>query len=71
MPKSIRISDSFHPFIKSHKREDRTMEETLRRLIGEPHPEEKVARMLSSETTAAMRERLGEACETDDYDECA
>lgn len=40
------------------------MEETLRRLIGGPHPEN-VAGILSSETAANMRERLEKKRETD------
>lgn len=57
MSKSVRISEEFHEFIKSHNREDETMEETLRRLIGGPHPEA-VAGIISSDTADAMRERL-------------
>ena len=57
MSKSVRISEEFHEFIKSHKRDDETMEETLRRLVGGPHPED-VAGVLSSETADTMRERL-------------
>lgn len=48
----------------AHKRENETMEETLRRLIGEPRPED-VAGILSSETATAMRERLENKRETD------
>jgi hypothetical protein len=57
MSKSVRISEEFHEFVKEHKRDDETMEETLRRLIGGPHPE-KVAGILSSETADEMRERI-------------
>jgi hypothetical protein len=57
MSKSVRISEEFHEFVKAHKRENETMEETLRRLIGGPHPEN-VAGILSSETATAMRDRL-------------
>ncbi|MDX1747513.1 MAG: antitoxin VapB family protein [Halobacteriales archaeon] len=64
MSKSVRISEEFHEFVKAHKREDETMEETLRRLIGGPHPED-VAGILSTETAAHMRERLREKRETD------
>ena len=59
MSKSVHVSEEFHEFIKSHKRADETMEEALRRLIGDPHPED-VAGILSSETASAMRERLEE-----------
>lgn len=64
MSKSVRISEEFHEFVKAHKRENETMEETLRRLIGGPHPED-VAGILSSETAATMRDRLENKCETD------
>jgi hypothetical protein len=64
MSKSVRISEEFHEFVKAHKREDETMEETLRRLIGGPHPEN-VAGILSSETAENMRERLEKKRETD------
>ena len=64
MSKSVRISEEFHEFVKAHKREDETMEETLRRLIGGPHPKD-VAGILSSETATAMRDRLENKHETD------
>jgi hypothetical protein len=62
--KSVRISEEFHEFVKAHKREDETMEETLRRLIGGPHPEN-VSGILSSETAEQMRERLEEKRDRD------
>jgi len=64
MSKSVRISEEFHEFVKAYNRENETMEETLRRLIGGPHPED-VAGILSSETAAAMRHRLENKRETD------
>jgi predicted CopG family antitoxin len=64
MSKSVRISEEFHEFVKAHKREDETMEETLRRLIGGPRPEN-VAGILSSETAEDMRERLEKKRGTD------
>jgi hypothetical protein len=57
MSKSVRVSEEFHEFVKSHSRDDETMEETLRRLIGGPDPEE-VAGILSSQTAEEMRERI-------------
>lgn len=57
MSKSVRISEEFHEFIASHKREGETMEETLRRLIGGPRPED-VAGILSPETADEIRERI-------------
>ena len=64
MSKSVRISEEFHEFIASHNRDDETMEETLRRLVGGPDPED-VAGILSSETATTMRERLDNKRETD------
>lgn len=64
MSKSVRISEEFHEFVKAHNRSDETMEETLRRLIGGPHPEI-VAGILSSETAANMRDRLESKRQTD------
>jgi hypothetical protein len=63
-PKSVRVSEEFHEFVKAHKRDDETMEETLRRLIGGPEPEE-VAGILSSETAKKMRERIEEKEKTE------
>ena len=62
--KSVRVSEEFHDFVKAHKRDDETMEETLRRLIGGPDPEE-VAGILSSDTAEVMRERIEEKDETE------
>lgn len=62
--RSVRISGEFHEFATAHKREDETMEETLRRLIGGSHPED-VAGTLSSETAAVRRDRLENKRETD------
>jgi hypothetical protein len=65
MSKSVRVSEEFHEFVKEHKRDDETMEEVLRRLIGGPDPE-KVAGILSSETAEKMGEYIKEK---DDIDE--
>jgi hypothetical protein len=64
MSKSVRISEEFHEFIRAHKQQDETMEETLRRLVGGPAPED-VAGILSSGTAEAMRTQLEEKRETD------
>lgn len=40
MAKTIRVSAEYHEWVKSHKRADETMEETLRRLTRGPHPSE-------------------------------
>lgn len=52
--KTIRVSEEFHRVIAAHKREDETMEETLRRLIGGPDPDD-VAGILSKESADTMR----------------
>ena len=57
MSKSVRLSEGFHAFIEAHNREGETMEETLRRLVGGPQPED-VAGILSEETAEEMRARL-------------
>ncbi|WP_435062423.1 DUF7557 family protein [Halobaculum sp. EA56] len=57
MSKSVRISESLHERIKAHKRDDETMEDTLRRLIGGPSPDE-IAGILSDETAEGMRDAI-------------
>ena len=57
MSKSFRVSPEFHEYVKSHRRDDETMEETLRRLIGGPDPDE-VSGILSGETADAIETRL-------------
>lgn len=54
MSKTIRVSDELHALIKARNREGETMDETLKRLVGGPHPEE-VAGFLSGETAEAIR----------------
>jgi NAD(P)H-hydrate repair Nnr-like enzyme with NAD(P)H-hydrate dehydratase domain len=57
--KTIRVSEEVHALVASHQREGETMEETLKRLVGGPHPEE-VAGLLSDETAEAMHESIDE-----------
>lgn len=57
MSKSVRVSDAFHEFIDAHNRDDETMEDTLRRLVGGPHPDA-VAGIISDETAETMRDRI-------------
>lgn len=57
MKKPVRVSETFHEFLKVHKREEETMEETLRRLIGGTNPAD-VSGIISSKTAAKMWERL-------------
>ena len=57
--KSIQVSEEFHAYVKSRKRDDETMEEALIRLAGGPHPDA-VAGALSDDTAEAMREAITE-----------
>lgn len=57
MGRSVRVSEEFHEFLTSHNRDGETMEETIKRLIGGPRPEE-VTDSFSSETAERMRARI-------------
>lgn len=60
MVKTIRVSEEYHAWLSAHKREDETMEETLRRMTRGPHPDD-VAGLLSeaeAETAKQAVERL-------------
>lgn len=57
MVKTIRVSDEYHEWVKAHKKEDETMEETLRRLTRGPDPSD-VAGILSEETAEKMKEAV-------------
>lgn len=48
MVKTIRVSEEYHAWLSAHKREDETMEETLRRMTRGPHPSD-VAGLLSED----------------------
>jgi hypothetical protein len=39
MTESVEISSEFHEVLEAHRRENETLEDTLRRLIGGPSPE--------------------------------
>ena len=64
MASTIRVSDEFREFVKAHNRDDETMEETLRRLIGGPDPSDVVG-FLSSETAAVIEESAEATREAD------
>lgn len=64
MASTIRVSDEFREFVKAHNRDDETMEETLRRLIGGPDPSD-VAGFLSTETAAVIEENAEATREAD------
>lgn len=62
MSKMIRVSEEFHELIKAHRRNDETMEETLRRLVGGPSPDvlQEVIAGGDEETAEAMRSAIEE-----------
>ena len=39
MVKTIRVSEEFHELVAAHKRDEETIEETFRRMVGGPSPE--------------------------------
>ena len=57
--KSIQVSETFHAYVKAHKKEGETMGEVLVRLTGGPEPEA-VASLVSEETAAAMEDAISE-----------
>lgn len=62
MTKTIRVSEDFHEVVKAHNRDDETMEETLRRLMGGPAPEAlaDVVGGGDDEVAAEMRDAIAE-----------
>ena len=65
MGKTIRVSDDFHGWIKAHKADDETMEETLRRLTRGPNPED-VAGLLTPEEAERAKSAVADLRERDD-----
>jgi predicted CopG family antitoxin len=57
MAKTIRVSEEFHTWVKSHKRDDETMEETLRRLARGPDPSD-VAGLLTADEAEELKEAV-------------
>lgn len=57
MTELLHVSEEFYETLEARRRDGESMEETLRRLVGGPRPEE-VAGIVSSETAEKMRERL-------------
>ncbi len=57
MVKTIRVSEAYHEWLAAHKREDETMEETLRRMTRGPHPED-VAGLLSEAEADEAKEAV-------------
>lgn len=58
MVKTIRVSEEYHEWLRAHKKEDETMEETLRRMTRGPHPGD-VAGLLTEEEAADAKEAVG------------
>ncbi|MFB6087864.1 MAG: antitoxin VapB family protein [Haloarculaceae archaeon] len=57
MVKTIRISEEYHEWLRAHKREDETMEETLRRMTRGPNPDD-VAGLLSESDAEDAKEAV-------------
>lgn len=57
MVKTIRVSEEYHEWLNAHKRDDETMEETLRRMTRGPHPDD-VAGLLSEEEADEAKEAV-------------
>jgi hypothetical protein len=60
--KTIRVSEEYHAWLRAHKREGETMEETLRRMTRGPNPSD-IAGLLDSDEAdtakAAVRDLRG------------
>lgn len=57
MVKTIRVSEEYHEWLRAHKQEDETMEETLRRMTRGPHPRD-VAGLLTEREAEEAREAV-------------
>lgn len=57
MVKTIRVSEEYHEWLKAHKRDDETMEETLRRMTRGPHPDD-VAGLLTEEEAEEAKDAV-------------
>ncbi len=57
MVKTIRVSEEYHEWLTAHKRDDETMEETLRRMTRGPHPAD-VAGLLSDAEAEEAKEAV-------------
>jgi predicted CopG family antitoxin len=55
--RTIRVSDEFYEWLESRQRDDESVEETLRRVVGGPHPSE-VAGLLTPEEAEEMKEAV-------------
>ncbi|PSQ20005.1 hypothetical protein BRD04_09410 [Halobacteriales archaeon QS_9_67_17] len=57
MVKTIRVSEEYHEWLHAHKKDDETMEETLRRMTRGPHPSD-VAGLLTEEEAKDAKEAV-------------
>ena len=57
MVKTIRVSEEYHAWLRAHKRDDETMEETLRRMTRGPNPED-VAGLLTGDEAEEAKEAV-------------
>ena len=57
MVKTIRVSEEYHAWLSAQKRDDETMEETLRRMTRGPNPED-VTGLLTSEEAKEAKEAV-------------
>ncbi|MFT4932326.1 MAG: hypothetical protein ACI91T_002217 [Natronomonas sp.] len=55
MVKTIRVSEEYHAWLSAHKREDETMEETLRRMTRGPHPDDVAGLLTEDEAETGKR----------------
>ncbi|WP_152042428.1 hypothetical protein [Salinigranum salinum] len=53
MVKTIRVSEEYHAWLSAHKRDDETMEETLRRMTRGPNPEDVAGLLTEAEAEEA------------------
>ncbi|WP_149783815.1 hypothetical protein [Halorubrum aquaticum] len=64
MVKTIRVSEEYHEWLNAHKKDDETMEETLRRMTRGPHPDD-VAGLLTEREAEAAKEAVNRLREGD------
>lgn len=53
MVKTIRVSEEYHAWLRAHKRDDETMEETLRRMTRAPNSEDVAGLLTETEAEEA------------------
>ncbi|PSQ58859.1 hypothetical protein BRD18_04940 [Halobacteriales archaeon SW_7_71_33] len=55
MVKTIRVSEEYHEWLLAHKRDDETVEETLRRMTRGPNPEDVAGLLTEDEAETAKQ----------------